>query len=82
MKTITVNFDNILGKIKTVTQIIAVSAAILEPILYTIIKFDRFEWLMKFPPITFVMTVVMSIFTILSGINYLKGAWKYLDPEK
>ena len=72
---------NILGKVKTVTQIIAVSAAILEPILYTVIKFDRFEWLMRFPPITFVMTVVMTIFTILSGINYLKGAWKYLDAE-
>ena len=71
---------NMLGKIKTVTQIIAVVSAIVEPVIYSSLKLTG--WVTKFPPLTFFMTVVMIIFTILSGINYLTGAWKYLDPEK
>lgn len=71
---------NMLGKIKTVTQIIAVVAAIIEPVIYY--NLTPCSWVCKFPPVTFFMTGVMIIFTILSGINYIKGAWKYLDPEK
>lgn len=71
---------NMLGKIKTVTQIIAVCAAIIEPIIYNLCNIDGA--ITKYPPITVVMTVAMMYFTIHSGINYIVGAWKYLDPEK
>lgn len=71
---------NKLGKIKTVTQIIALVTAIVEPLIYGLISPIRF--LLDYLPLTVITTVLMSFMTILSGINYIKGAWKYLDPEK
>ena len=71
---------NMLGKLKTVTQIVAVCAAIIEPVIYSAVGAEG--WVTSFPPITFVTTVAMIYLTIHSGINYIAGAWKYLDPEK
>ena len=77
---------NILGKLKTVTQIVAVCAAIIEPIIYTIlanlISFPNYVTLCKYPPFTIVTMALMIYLTIHSGINYIAGAWKYLDPQK
>ena len=78
---------NMLGKLKTVTQIVAVCAAIIEPYMWGIISAFCGEgalpmWLGDFPPITFVSTALMIYLTIHSGINYIAGAWKYLDPQK
>ncbi len=78
---------NMLGKIKTVTQIIAISSAMLEPVLLSVVDLLIGEGtvpavLMSYPPITLLSTFVMTYFTIHSGINYIRGAWKYLDPEK
>ena len=76
---------NLLGKTKTVTQIVAVSAAIIEPILWKLlIQIVHIEapWLLVYPPITFIATILAIYFTIHSGINYIAGAWKFLDPEK
>ncbi len=71
---------NMLGKMKTVTQIIAICAALLEPVIYSALNVG---WnILGIAPITFVTTVLMIYLTIHSGINYLAGAWKYLDPEK
>ena len=76
-----------LGKMKTVTQIIAICAAILEPIIIRVIGIflgegSIPEWLLTYPPLTIVTMVLMTYLTIHSGINYIVGAWKYLDPEK
>ena len=78
---------NILGKIKTVTQIVAISAALIEPVLWAVIGIFLGEGsipaaLLAYPPITCLSTLLMIYFTIHSGINYIAGAWKYLDPEK
>ena len=71
---------NMLGKMKTVTQIVAICAAIIEPVIFSALSI---EWrLLGFPPITLVTTVLMIYLTIHSGINYIVGAWKYLDPQK
>ncbi len=71
---------NMLGKMKTVTQIIAICAALIEPVIYSALSL---EWnILGVAPITFVTTVLMIYLTIHSGINYIVGAWKYLDPEK
>lgn len=72
---------NMLGKLKTVFQIIAVSAAIIEPVLFSFLKVDEVFFL-TYPPVTVISTVIMIYLTIHSGINYIAGAWKYLDPEK
>ena len=78
---------NMLGKIKTVTQIVAICSALLEPVLIRVIGMliggDSIpEVVLNYPPLTLVSTVVMMYFTVHSGINYIVGAWKYLDPEK
>ena len=78
---------NMLGKLKTVTQIVAVCSAIIEPYLWGWLSWTLGEgalpmWLASYPPITFVTTIAMIYLTIHSGINYIAGAWKYLDPEK
>lgn len=72
---------NILGKLKTVMQIVAVCSAIIEPILYHLIGIDK-GFVVTYPPITIVTTVAMIYLTIHSGLNYIIGAWKYLDPQK
>ena len=77
---------NILGKLKTVTQIVAICAAIIEPVIYRVlanlISFPGYTTLFKFPPLTIVAMALMIYLTIHSGINYIVGAWKYLDPQK
>ena len=78
---------NMLGKIKTVTQIVAICSALLEPVRIRIIGMligegSIPEVVLNYPPLTLVSAVVMMYFTVHSGINYIVGAWKYLDPEK
>ena len=79
---------NMLGKIKTVMQIVCVCTAIIEPVLYTAIApnfkigGELHAFLTNFPPLTYVTCALMIIFTVWSGINYFIGMWKYMDPEK
>lgn len=61
-----------LGKIKTVTQIVGVSAVMLEPVVFPFLG----GWL------TLVSTAVMLFFTILSGVNYIKTYWKFINTNK
>ena len=71
---------NMLGKLKTVTQIVAICAAIIEPVIYSALGVT--VQILGFAPITLVTTALMIYLTIHSGINYIVGAWKYLDPQK
>ena len=70
---------NILGKIKTVLQIVCVCATIIEPLLYQI---PFLKFLSPYLPITYTTCILMMIFTLWSGVNYIVSMWKYLDPEK
>lgn len=63
---------NMLGKIKTNTQIVCVSVLLLEPV---ILPFCR-GWL------SLLSVIVMAVFTLWSGLNYILSYWKYLDTEK
>ena len=69
---------NILGKIKTTTQIVFVMSALLEPVVWSII----WEDLIEYNIITYPAMAVMTVMTVWSGINYIKSYWKYLDPKK
>ena len=71
---------NILGKIKTVTQIVAVSAAIIEPVLISFFR-NVPAWAINFPPITVTAMAVMMFFTIYSGANYIRGGWQYIKDD-
>ncbi len=79
---------NMLGKIKTVTQIVCISAALIEPLLIRLllpnfrIGAGLAQWLQQFPPLTVLSCGLMIVFTVWSGINYFVGMWKYLDPQK
>lgn len=74
---------NMLGKIKTVSQIVCIMAVLLEPVLglgitYFFPSFNIFAYY----PVTCASAVVTLVFTVWSGIVYIKSYWKYLDPEK
>ncbi len=78
---------NMLGKIKTVTQIVAICSAMLEPVLLYVVgkiigEGSIPDTVLNYPPLTLLSMLVTIYFTIHSGINYIIGAWKYLDPEK
>ncbi len=62
---------NIWGKMKTVTQIICVLVVILEPIVAQLGGF-----------LSLLSMAVATFFTVFSGYKYVKGYWKYIDPNK
>ena len=80
---------NMLGKIKTVTQIIAIITAFVEPVLQYVAKLivgavtnTLVIWRTDIVPLTWITIALAVVMTVWSGINYLKSYWKYLDPEK
>ena len=75
---------NMLGKIKTVTQIIFVSTVFIEPALYAIPALGNLlpAWWVSNVPLSYVTGALTLLFTVWSGINYFIGMWKYLDPQK
>ena len=68
---------NMLGKIKTCTQIACVICCIAEPVIYQMLNMET-----DFLPVSLATAALMLIFTLWSGINYIVSYWKYLDPEK
>lgn len=59
-----------LGKIKTGSQITFVIIAIIEPILWG----ERI--------LSYIFMAPMTVMTVWSGLSYIIGYWKYLDPSK
>ncbi len=80
---------NSLGKIKTVSQVVAISTVFLEPVVQAIAK-SIVEaiggygagWTVEVFPLTWITMIFSLVMTVWSGINYLASYWKYLDPEK
>ena len=68
---------NMLGKVKTVTQIIFILAALLEKHIFFFADF-----MVKYTPITLASCLIMFVFTVLSGANYLMANKQYIDPRK
>jgi CDP-diacylglycerol--glycerol-3-phosphate 3-phosphatidyltransferase len=80
---------NYLGKIKTVSQIVAVSTVFLEPVLQYVIKVvieavsgDKLFWRTDIVPLSWLTILFSLVMTVWSGLNYIFAYWKYLDPEK
>lgn len=75
---------NMLGKIKTVMQIIFISTVFIEPALYAIPALNKLlpAWWIVNVPLSYLTGGLTLLFTVWSGINYFIGMWKYLDPEK
>ena len=68
---------NMLGKIKTCTQIACVICCLAEPMIYRELGRPT-----DFLPISIATAGLMLIFTLWSGITYIASYWKYMDPEK
>ena len=69
---------NMLGKIKTVSQIVFVIAALIEPLIYptaeVIVQVVPMTWLACLSdilPLTLASGIVMAFFTVWSGIHYI-----------
>ena len=73
---------NMLGKIKTVTQIVYILCALLEPVLFEVIEIIANPGFVNYHILTYASMLAMTVFTLWSGINYLASYWKYLDPNK
>ncbi len=75
---------NMLGKIKTVMQIVFISTTFIEPALYAIPALRDIlpSWWVGNPPLTYLTGGLTLVFTVWSGVNYFIGMWKYLDPQK
>lgn len=80
---------NMLGKVKTVTQIVAISTTFLEPVVQWITKLiteaivgHSVYWRYDIMPLTWISITLSLVMTVWSGVAYIKGYWKYLDPEK
>lgn len=69
---------NFLGKAKTVSQIVCVMAALLEPVLSKI----NFLFFFGYYPVTIAASVVVLVMTVWSGIVYIATYWKYLDNNR
>ncbi len=61
------------GKAKTVSQCVWALVVMLEPVVL---------FFLPFPILTWISTVVMTALTVLSGVDYMKSYWSYLDPTK
>ena len=79
---------SMIGKVKTVTQIIAIATVFLEPVVQWIAKLiteavvGPVEWRYDILPLSWITIALSLVMTVWSGISYLKAYWKYLDPQK
>lgn len=74
---------NMLGKIKTVSQIAAIVFAFLEPVLQYVLRviFDT-NWRTDIVPLTWILMIFSLVMTLWSGANYIMAYWKYIDTDK
>ena len=80
---------NMLGKIKTVSQIVAISTVFLEPVVQRVtmliteaVTGNELCWRTDIVPLTWLSLLFAAVMTVWSGVNYIKAYWTYLDPQK
>ncbi|NLB15241.1 MAG: CDP-diacylglycerol--glycerol-3-phosphate 3-phosphatidyltransferase [Clostridiales bacterium] len=61
-----------LGKVKTVTQVVAVFVLLLEPVL---LPFTN-------PYVSYILLAATTVMTLWSGADYFRAYWKHIDPSK
>ena len=80
---------NMLGKVKTVMQIVAIATVLLEPVVQWIARLiteavvgHAVFWRYDILPLSWISVLLSLVMTLWSGIGYIRSYWKYLDPEK
>lgn len=76
---------NKLGKVKTVTQIVFVMVALLEPVVFG--WFFRWIWaplgyVSDFKILTYASLIVMAVMTVWSGLAYFKAYFPLINSNK
>ena len=69
-----------IGKVKTVIQIIAIVVILLEPVFMSLVA--KFTTVYTVPVLSYVAMVAMALITLISGIDYIKSYWEFIDPSK
>ena len=72
---------NMLGKIKTVCQIACICFLFIEPLVDALISHFTSYALTGVYPASYLFVGAMLIFTLLSGINYIKGGWHLISTD-
>lgn len=71
---------NSLGKIKTVSQIVFIMTALLEPVLFgEILTFMSF--VADYHVLTYITMAFMTVMTVWSGLSYIIGYAKMIDMD-
>lgn len=73
---------SLLGKMKTVSQMVGTVLIIFEPIFsyFTANEFCAFMW--EYHIVAYVMMAIMTFTTIFSGIDYLRALFPHVDTNK
>ena len=78
----TVVAANMLGKIKTVCQMVCICFLFIEPLVDALICYaDPTFFFAHVYPVSYLFVGLMLIFTLWSGINYIKGGWKHISTD-
>ncbi len=73
---------SILGKIKTVSQMVGTIVILVEPALPLIINHDITHFIADNHILSYIAMAVMALTTIISGIDYLRAYMPYIDSNK
>ena len=72
----TVIAAKMIGKIKTVTQIVSILIILLEPAVMEMLP------AYTLPIASYIAMAAMAVITIISGVDYLRSYWTFIDPSK
>ena len=81
----TVIAANMLGKIKTVTQIAFIMVALLEPVLFgrhLLGSFAPCAFIAQHHILSYILMVATAVITLWSGMDYFKAYLPLIDPRK
>ena len=71
-----------LGKIKTVCQIVSICFLFIEPLVDALIcHFAPDFFFAHVYPLSYFFVGLMLIFTLWSGFDYIKGGWKHISTD-
>ena len=73
---------SILGKIKTVSQMVGTLLIIVEPAIPMVFKHTVTSYIADNHVLSYIAMTVMAFTTIFSGIDYLKAYMPYIDSNK
>ena len=65
-----------IGKVKTVIQIAAVIVCLLEPVALELVEGYTV------PYASYVSMVAMALITLISGVDYIKSYWEFINPNE